>query len=115
MKLDFNKTSGRDQVLKINTRLNKESQKLPYTDIKLASRVGVDKPNAPSRTAFYGMEIPKYYPGQPGFKKANAQEKQDEIESKKLVVDWKENPLTGQVSSARIKNIPGFESKNKPL
>ena len=25
LKLDFNKTSGRDQVLKINTRLNKES------------------------------------------------------------------------------------------
>lgn len=61
------------------------------------------------------MEIPKYYPGQPGFKKANAQERQNEIESKKLVVDWKENPLTGQISSARIKNIPGFESKNKPL
>ena len=31
------------------------------------------------------------------------------------MVDWKENPVTGQVFSAKIKNIPGFENKNKPL
>ena len=74
-KLDLQKTSGRDTVITINTRLIKEKQNSPFTEVKLGNKVGLDKPNAPSQTAFYGMEIPKYYSGQPGFKKANAKEK----------------------------------------
>ena len=62
-KLDLRKTSGRDQVLSINTRLIKENQMLPYTTLKIGNKVGLDKPNAPSQTAYYGKEIPKYYPG----------------------------------------------------
>ena len=35
--------------------------------------VNTSQPNSPSRTQFYTAEIPKYFEGQPGFKKSGTQ------------------------------------------
>ena len=32
-------------------------------------QIRIDNPNCPANTSFYNEEIPKFFPGQPGFKK----------------------------------------------
>ena len=75
--------------------------------------VNTTQPNSPSRTQFYTSEIPKYYEGQPGFKKHLKETARKEDLVTKPSVEWKTN-MWGTVQAMQTHNLPGFTPNKNP-
>ena len=79
-----------------------------YKPHKNGNDVNVGAPNSPANTAFYNTEIPKFYPGQPGYKKHLRQVQMEIIHQTKPMVEW-DSDLWGEIKRPKIYNIPGFQ------
>lgn len=77
-----------------------------YKPHKNGNDVNIAAPNSPARTAFYNTEIPKFYPGQPGYKNHLKQMKLDQIHKTKPMVEWNSD-LWGEIKQPKIFNLPG--------
>ena len=67
--------------------------------------------SSPSNTVFYDEEIPKFYPGQAGFKSFIRKQEKAEIKKTKALVEWKISPQ-GIVQKAKVYNMPGVNDRN---
>jgi len=73
--------------------------------------VNTTQPNSPANTVTYSEEIPKFYPGQAGYRQYLRHVEKSENRQTKALVEWKLNPQ-GIIANAKVYNMPGVNDKN---